>query len=131
MTTHLTPRQLAQAFGVSEASIKRWCDRGVIRAERTEGGHRRIERSEAVAYARRSGRQMVHPEILGLPPIAGPTELSLRRSVAELTDALATGDRERFRAERLYRDRISVVETAHVKLAGARLFRAVRYPADD
>jgi len=37
----LSPRELAEALGVSESSLKRWVDAGKIAASRTEGGHRR------------------------------------------------------------------------------------------
>ena len=38
----LSPRELAEAVGVSESSLKRWADRGRVHVHRTEGGHRRI-----------------------------------------------------------------------------------------
>lgn len=41
----LTTRQVAAELRVSESSVKRWCDQGMIRTQRTAGGHRRIERS--------------------------------------------------------------------------------------
>lgn len=41
----LTTRQVAAELQVSESSVKRWCDQGLIRTQRTAGGHRRIERS--------------------------------------------------------------------------------------
>lgn len=41
----LTTRQVAAELQVSESSVKRWCDQGMIRTQRTAGGHRRIERS--------------------------------------------------------------------------------------
>lgn len=42
--SHFSPRQAAQALGVSESSIKRWCDLGAVPVLRTAGGHRRIPR---------------------------------------------------------------------------------------
>lgn len=50
----LTSRETAQLLGVSEASVKRWADGGLLPAEKTAGGHRRF-RPEDVAAARRSG----------------------------------------------------------------------------
>ena len=38
----LSPKELADAIGVSESSIKRWVDNGEIQATKTSGGHRRI-----------------------------------------------------------------------------------------
>jgi excisionase family DNA binding protein len=66
-TSLLSTRDLARAIGVSESSIKRWADEGVIRAARTAGGHRRIPLSEAVRFIRDSHTTVVRPEVLGLP----------------------------------------------------------------
>ena len=70
MTTQvLTPKELAEAIGVSQSSLKRWADDGVIRYSRTAGGHRRIPVAEAIRFVRESGSTIVRPEILGLPDI--------------------------------------------------------------
>jgi len=61
-----SPRQLAEAIGVSESSVKRWIDEGTIAASRTAGGHRRVRLSEAVRFVRASGMPIVRPEVLGL-----------------------------------------------------------------
>jgi MerR family transcriptional regulator, light-induced transcriptional regulator len=50
----LTSREAARALGVSEASIKRWADGGLLPMEKTAGGHRRF-RPEDVAVIRRAG----------------------------------------------------------------------------
>ena len=42
LQTHFTPKQVAVALDVSESSVKRWCDSGLISTIRTVGGHRRI-----------------------------------------------------------------------------------------
>jgi len=62
----LTPKDLAEALGVSESSLKRWADDGVIRVSRTAGGHRRIALADAVRFVRESGLQIEHPSALGL-----------------------------------------------------------------
>ena len=49
----LTPKQVADAIGVSEASLKRWCDKGLIPATRTAGGHRRLPISGVVQQVTR------------------------------------------------------------------------------
>lgn len=66
----LSPREMAQAIGVSESSIKRWSDDGLIHATRTAGGHRRIPLAEAIRYIRESRATVVEPQILGLPDLA-------------------------------------------------------------
>jgi methanogenic corrinoid protein MtbC1 len=67
MLRAITPRQLADAIGVSESSLKRWADAGRIQVSRTEGGHRRITLTEAVRFIRDSRAVVVRPELLGLP----------------------------------------------------------------
>ncbi|WP_254511508.1 MerR family transcriptional regulator [Anatilimnocola floriformis] len=62
----LSPKMAAEALGVSESSLKRWVDQGVLTAVKTVGGHRRLETATLVDYARRSGRQIVKPELLDL-----------------------------------------------------------------
>jgi excisionase family DNA binding protein len=49
----LTSREAARVLGVSEASVKRWADSGLLPMEKTAGGHRRF-RPEDVAAARRA-----------------------------------------------------------------------------
>ena len=48
----LSPKQAAKFLGVSESSLKRWCDSGRIKATKTPGGHRKIEQVDLVEFAR-------------------------------------------------------------------------------
>lgn len=66
----LTTRQLADAIGVSESSVKRWIDAGRIAATRTAGGHRRVRVEEAARYVREAGLAVQRPESLGLLDLA-------------------------------------------------------------
>ena len=66
----LSPRELADALGVSESSLKRWVDAGKITAARTEGGHRRIALPEAVRFIRETGAPLARPELLDMPEVA-------------------------------------------------------------
>lgn len=63
---YLSPKQLGQAIGVSESSLKRWIDDGMIAVTRTTGGHRRIELAEAVRFVRQRGYTVTDPAVLGL-----------------------------------------------------------------
>jgi excisionase family DNA binding protein len=63
----LSPKELAAAIGVSESSIKRWVDEGLIEAHRTAGGHRRIALADAVRFLRTTPHRLAEPERLGLP----------------------------------------------------------------
>lgn len=69
MKTILTPRELAEAIGVSESSVKRWVDDGAIRATKTTGGHRKIPIAEAVRFIRDSQAVVVRPDLLGLSDV--------------------------------------------------------------
>jgi MerR family transcriptional regulator, light-induced transcriptional regulator len=66
----LSTRELAEAIGVSESSIKRWADDGTVRAVRTIGGHRRIPFEEAIRFVRASNLRLVKPEVLGLHDVS-------------------------------------------------------------
>jgi len=61
------PRQLARAMGVSESSVKRWCDGGLLPCRKTAGGHRRLYLDGVVHFLRRQGYELARPELLGLP----------------------------------------------------------------
>lgn len=87
----LSPRELAEALGVSESSLKRWVDAGKIRAMKTDGGHRRIAISEAVRFVRESGAPVARPDLLDMPEIAVAHSRSLRGS-DQLLDYLIEGD---------------------------------------
>lgn len=72
----LSPRDLATAIGVSESSVKRWVDNGMIRASKTAGGHRRIPVNEAVRFLRESQSTLIKPEALGLTDIASLEDIT-------------------------------------------------------
>lgn len=88
----LTPKQLARAIEVSESSVKRWCDKGVIATQYTAGGHRRITMAGALEFVRNGKFELVHPEALGLPPTCGQTVRVVDRAREQLTEALIAGD---------------------------------------
>lgn len=84
----LSPRELADALGVSESSLKRWVDAGKIVAAKTEGGHRKIPLSEAVRFIRETNAPLARPELLDMPEIA----LAPHAGPALFEQALARGD---------------------------------------
>jgi len=87
---HLSPRDLADALGVSESSLKRWVDAGKIDAFRTEGGHRRIAMAEAIRFIRETRAPIARPELLGLPAAV----VAERAGSTRLLDFLLDGDVE-------------------------------------
>ena len=97
--TTLSPRELAEAVGVSESSVKRWANDGAVQVVRTVGGHRRIAVEEAIRFVRAAGLTVVRPEVLGLPEVARAAggEEGAGAEAESLIKALREGDAERSR----------------------------------
>jgi len=92
-----SPKQVAQAIGVSEASLKRWCDRGLIAYVKTPGGHRRIPRQEVLCFIRDHRHDLVAPEIIDLP--RGTRKHGKRSLDADrIYDLLVRGDERALRS---------------------------------
>ncbi len=60
---NLSSKEVAQFLGVSEASVKRWADSGLLPVEKTAGGHRRFSPKD-VALFRRAGSHEAHTRAL-------------------------------------------------------------------
>ncbi len=88
----VSPKQVARAIGVSESSLKRWCDQGLIKTVRTAGGHRKMDIAEVVRYVREQNHKLVSPEILGLPPASDHASTGVTHRAQRLVDALLAGD---------------------------------------
>lgn len=88
MTQQLSPKQVARAIGVSESSLKRWCDQGLLPMVKTAGGHRRLALSDVLEFVRESGRELAQPEVLGLPAAVGQGTRVLQTACEQLTEAL-------------------------------------------
>lgn len=97
MASHLSPKQVARAVGVSEASLKRWCDKGLIPTIRTVGGHRRLPLDKVIEFIRSTGHPLVRPEILGLPSTTGRGDTVIDRACEQVRETLEAGDDEQFR----------------------------------
>lgn len=93
----ITPKQVAQAIGVSESSLKRWCDRGILTTVRTAGGHRRLALDDVMRFLRESGHHVVQPALLGLPATVGQGATVVARARQQLREALLAGDEEQCR----------------------------------
>jgi hypothetical protein len=64
---------------------------------RTAGGHRRLQLDSVVQFLRKSGQQLVRPELLGLPSSTGRGETIVSRASEQLRLALEAGDEEQAR----------------------------------
>lgn len=94
----LSPRQVAEAIGVSASSLKRWCDRGDLETTKTAGGHRRIPLAAVVRFLRERGYDAKRPDLLGLPAGAKLDARSTDEVLPQVVEALAEGDEARLGA---------------------------------
>ena len=94
MAELLTPKQVARSIGVSEASLKRWCDKGKLPSIRTAGGHRRLPVNGVVQFLRQTGYPVVRPEVLGLPSTTGRGKETIERTRPRMRSALEAGDEQ-------------------------------------
>jgi methanogenic corrinoid protein MtbC1 len=97
--TTLSPKGLGRAIGVSESSLKRWVDSGLLDVARTAGGHRRIQTAEAIRFIREQGFAVARPDALGLDDVdalepgaaQGDAATILRRALEQGDAAQARG----------------------------------------
>jgi len=101
MTKHhlrknLTSSEAARILGASEASIKRWADRGLLPSQRTAGGHRRFRPEDVASFRHENIRESAHEataNCLALPlpehvRTAATPSLQIDESDEVTTDAL-------------------------------------------
>jgi excisionase family DNA binding protein len=95
----LTSKEAARVLSVSEASIKRWADGGLLPMEKTVGGHRRF-RPEDVAVFKRANFAQAAEVSFQSPQLAARRSKPLRRRpinealIAAMFDALVAGEDE-------------------------------------
>ena len=87
-----SPKVVATALGVSESSLKRWCDGGKIEVTKTAGGHRRIPRNAVLNFARDHQFEIDKPEMIGLPKLSRSSQVSLEAAREDLLEMLIAGD---------------------------------------
>src|SRR5690348_9030915 len=110
---YVSPAHVAAALGVGTSTVKRWVDEGVLPAQRTAGGHRRILVADVlrVAHAGNFPRLDVHR--LGLPRRGGPS-LESEEVAEQLLAALKQGDgaKARLLVQETYWDGLAVEDLA-------------------
>jgi excisionase family DNA binding protein len=87
-----SPKKVAAAIGVSESSLKRWCDAGHVKASKTAGGHRRVSRSEVISFLKRKNIELKDPGSIGLPDIRNVSLDDISTAQTQFCDALRSGD---------------------------------------
>ena len=135
MQKHLSPRQFAEAIGVSESSVRRWADDGQIQMTRTAGGHRKIARAEAIRFIRATAAQVERPDLL---QISEPTRRHERAAAfgaqrGELLKALRKGDGELVLSllTRMYVNGVSAADICDGPLRHAMYEIGALWPADE
>jgi len=92
----ISPREAAAALGVSESSVKRWCDLGRLEVVKTPGGHRRVPVQSLLRFAREGGHALRDSRAIGGSDV--PRGRGLRGARAALLGALLADDEHRVHA---------------------------------
>ncbi|MCH2204778.1 MAG: helix-turn-helix domain-containing protein [Lentisphaerales bacterium] len=92
-----SPKQVGHALGVSEASIKRWVDKGKIDCVKTTGGHRKIPLYSLVEYIHKHNKQLVNPEALNIPKSTGRVKDKMKQSALALRNSFQECDEFKIR----------------------------------
>lgn len=90
-----SPRQAAEFLGVSESSLKRWCDDGRIKTRKTPGGHRKIDGRDLLEFARANNYSVALRVTEDERDLSqGETDKPLLSAASRLTEALLKGDEQ-------------------------------------
>ena len=89
-----SPKQVGRAIGVSEASIKRWCDKGILSFSKTAGGHRRLRLHAILDFLKENDFELVLPEVLGLPATVGSGPRAIDQACQLFIHALEQGNED-------------------------------------
>src|SRR6185436_14232303 len=87
-SANLTTKEVARLLQVSEATVKRWADDGLLRSNKTVGGHRRFSAHTIASLRREKG---IGPASAPPRPRKKSVAASLRSS-ASLLELLQRGD---------------------------------------
>ncbi|HBE67455.1 MAG TPA: hypothetical protein DDW52_04830 [Planctomycetaceae bacterium] len=130
MQSMLSTSDFASALGISESSVRRLADSGLLEIHRTQGGHRRIPVAEAVRYVRETGAAVTRPELLG---IVDTKEAASKRDFSDLLhNALAEGSAiESFTLMQAMREAgYSIAQLCDGPIRDAMLAIGSRWPSD-
>ena len=95
----LSPKKAAKVLGVSESSVKRWCDAGHLAVVKTSGGHRRISVQTLMNFARSKGHNLENPQLIDLPTVSSVVpDSDFETLLKNLTDALEAGHEDTVRS---------------------------------
>ena len=87
---YYSPIAVSQALGVGVSTIKRWVDAGVLRAQKTAGGHRKILLQDVLRLVREHNFPLLNLARLSLPDVL--EELDAEQLSQHLFDYLCRGE---------------------------------------
>lgn len=91
----LTTREVAKLCKVSDATVKRWAESGVLKSERTNGGHRRFRADDVARFQRENdlGLKQTHGDV-SITRIKKRRLDAIGRKGSRLFNALIAGSEE-------------------------------------
>ena len=92
----LTTKEVARLCRVSDATVKRWAEAGLLRSERTSGGHRRFRTEEVARFQREQvlGLKQTHADDSIISAAAGRRGGDSNHSDSALFNSLIVGCEE-------------------------------------
>jgi excisionase family DNA binding protein len=85
---YLSPGETAKILSVTPATLRGWTNSGKLRAETTEGGHRRYPVSEVLRLAKKNGVELQLPEDLSLRVLVVDDDQQFSQFITELLEGL-------------------------------------------
>ncbi|RMG06317.1 MAG: helix-turn-helix domain-containing protein, partial [Acidobacteria bacterium] len=90
----LTTNEVAKIFMVSDATVKRWAESGLLKSERTSGGHRRFRVDDVLKFQAKHGIGLKRRHGDDSPFKLARYRNTLRGEDSELLNALLAGCEE-------------------------------------
>lgn len=85
---YLSPGETARLLGVTPATLRVWTNRGRLRAETTEGGHRRYPVSEVSRVAKNNGIELQIQGDISLRVLVVDDDHQFSRFISEVLETL-------------------------------------------
>jgi excisionase family DNA binding protein len=85
---YLSPGETAKILGVTPATLRGWTNRGRLRAETTEGGHRRYPVSEVLRLAKSNGIELRLPEDFSLRVLVVDDDQQFSQFIREVLESM-------------------------------------------
>jgi excisionase family DNA binding protein len=85
---YFSPGETAKILGVTPATLRGWTNRGKLRAETTEGGHRRYPVSEVLRLAKKNGIELQLPEDFSLRVLVVDDDEQFSQFIKEVLEGI-------------------------------------------